>query len=114
MLSRRSFVASSLAASGLICASELPAKPGKTEVLVVGAGAGGAAISWRLASLGLGPKATEGMQRKNLQGEGGVDEEGAEGLPTSMCRRTTTTSGEATGDQERRMDLFAAGKGDEA
>ena len=53
MLSRRSFVASSLAASGLICASELPAKPGKTEVLVVGAGAGGAAISWRLASLGL-------------------------------------------------------------
>ena len=53
MLSRRSFVASSLAASGLICASELPEKPGKTEVLVVGAGASGAAISWRLASLGL-------------------------------------------------------------
>ena len=52
MLSRRSFVASSLAASGLICASELPAKPAKTTVLVVGAGAGGAAISWRLASLG--------------------------------------------------------------
>ena len=38
MLSRRSFVASSLAASGLICASELPAKPAKTTVLVVGAG----------------------------------------------------------------------------
>ena len=54
MLSRRSFVASFLAVSGLISTSELAAKPSKSEVLVAGVGAGGSAISWRLASLGLG------------------------------------------------------------
>ena len=76
MLSRRSFVASSLAASGLICASELPAKPAKTTVLVVGAGAGGAAISWRLASLGFsvpawsraGTKITRNLRRPTPSG----------------------------------------------
>ena len=71
MLSRRSFVASSLAASGLICASELPAKPAKTTVLVVGAGAGGAAISWRLASLGFSVTCLEQGGTKITRNPGG-------------------------------------------